>query len=126
MSRLVASNENIIEPTVENLQKLLSDGKYIICGDLHEKGNSESLILENVFCKRENKLISFCVSNKPGSNKFRLHDDSVVVGENLEMFIRCIAGNYDVFIIDCHNVDRKHIYGKLGTTYENKVVYEYK
>ena len=45
MSRLVASNENIIEPTVENLQKLLSDGKYIICGDLHEKGNSESLIL---------------------------------------------------------------------------------
>lgn len=126
MSRLVVLNENIIEPTIDNLKRLLSDGEYILCGDLHEKGNPESFILENVFCKKDGKLVSFCVSKKNGSNKFRLHDDSVVMGRNLDMFIQCIANNYDVFIVDCHNVDRKHIYGKLGTPFENKVVYEYK
>lgn len=125
MSKLIVTKENIIEPTVENIKKLLMDGEYILCGDMKDKNNPDSLVLENVFCIKNNALVSFCISYKPGDNKFKLHDDVVIGGKMQDMFICTMVGNYDVFIKDFHNVDRKHIYGKLGTPHENRIVFEY-
>lgn len=118
MSRFVVSNENIIEPTVENLQKLLSDGKYIICGHLHEKGNPESFILENVLGKWGNKLFGFCVSNYDGSTRFRLHLGSFILENELET----IVGIYDMFVVNSDNVNRGCIYGELGSRYEKEII----
>lgn len=124
MSRLIITKDNIIEPKVDVLKKLLEAGEYIICGDTKD-GKLENMVIENVYCIKNNMLISFCVSNKPGKNKFRLHDDSAFSGKILDMFADVMVNNFDIFIRDCNNVDRKHIYGKLGTKYENQVVFEY-
>lgn len=134
MSRLVVSNGNIIEPTVENLQKLLSDGKYIICGDLQEKGNPESFILKDVFAKQgtvlakrkikwKNDLMSFCVSKYDRSTRFKLHFDSIILENELEIFIRGIVSIYDMFVIDSYNVDCGRVYGELGSRYENEIIF---
>lgn len=125
MSKLIVAKENIIEPTVDNLKKLLHDGEYILCGDLKDKNNPESIVLGNVFCIKNNALVSFCISNKPGDNKFKLHDDVVIGGKMQDLVIHTMIETYDLFIKDFHNVDRKHIYGKLGTPHENKIVFEY-
>lgn len=52
MSKLYIKKENIIkEPTVGNLKELLERGEYIICGNLKDKENLESLVLEKVCMK---------------------------------------------------------------------------
>ena len=54
MSKLYVKQENLIkEPTMGNLKKILMDGKYIICADLKDKNNLESLVLENVICLKD-------------------------------------------------------------------------
>ena len=63
MSKLYIKKENIIkEPTVGNLKELLERGEYIICGDLKDKENLESLVLENVICKKDGQYLVFGIS----------------------------------------------------------------
>lgn len=128
MSKLYAKPENIIiEPTVELLKKLLSDGEYIICGDLQDKNNLESLVLENVICMKKGKYVTFGISQYDAKEYFRLHDDLLIGGkdEEMDIFLRIFSKTYDLFVINENNLDKKNIYGKLGTPNENKVVYRY-
>ena len=127
MSKLYVKPENIIkEPTVENLKKLLSDGEYIICGDLKEKDKLESLVLENVICMKDGKYVIFGISQSDKMEYFRLHDDMVIAGRTMNDFLLIFSRNYDLFLINENNLDKRNIYGKLGTARENKVVFRYK
>ena len=127
MSKLYLKPENIIkEPTVETFKKLLSNGEYIICGDLKDKENLESLVLENVICMKDGQYIMFGISNSDKMEYFRLHDDVAVSGKAMDNFLLIISHNYDLFLVNDNNLDKKNIYGKIGTPRENNVVYRYK
>ena len=126
MSKLYVKPENIIEnPTVITLKKLLNEGKYIICGDLKDKNKLESLVLENVICMKNGMYITFGISQSDKMEYFRLHDDLSVGGKSMDDFLFIFTQNYDLFLINDNNLDKKNIYGKLGTPNENKVVFRY-
>lgn len=127
MSKLYVKQENLIkEPTMENIKKILMDGKYIICADLKDKNNLESLVLENVICLKDGQYMMFGISQSDKMEYFRLHDDVAVSGKAMDDFLLIISQNYDLFLVNDNNVDKKNIYGKLGTPRENNVVYRYK
>ena len=127
MSKLYVKQENLIkEPTMENLKKILMDGKYIICADLKDKNNMESLVLENVICLKDGQYMMFGISQSDKMEYFRLHDDVAISGKAMDDFLLIISRNYDLFLVNDNNVDKKNIYGKLGTPRENNVVYRYK
>ena len=127
MSKLYVKQENLIkEPTMGNLKKILMDGKYIICADLKDKNNLESLVLENVICLKDGQYMMFGISQSDKMEYFRLHDDVAVSGKAMDDFLLIISQNYDLFLVNDNNVDKKNIYGKLGTPRENNVVYRYK
>jgi len=126
MSKLYVKPENIIkEPTVANLKKLLSDGEYIICADLKDKNNPESLVLENVICMKKGQYMMFGISQSDKMEYFKLHDDLAISGKSMDDFLLIFSQNYDLFIKNENNLDKKNIYGKLGTPKENTVVYRY-
>lgn len=88
MSKLYLKPENIIkEPTVETFKKLLSNGEYIICGDLKDKENLESLVLENVICMKDGQYMMFGISHSDKMEYFRLHDDVAVSGKAMDNFV---------------------------------------
>lgn len=127
MSKLYIKKENIIaEPTPNNLKALLERGEYIICGDLKDKDNLESLVLENVICRKNGMYIVFGISATDKMEYFKLHDDVAVGGKTMDDFIYIFSQNYDLFLVNDNNLDKKNIYGKLGTPRENSVVYRYK
>lgn len=127
MSKLYIKQENLIkEPTMENLKKLLADGEYIICGDLKDKDNLESLVLENVICLKDGQYMVFGISHSDKMEYFRLHDDVAVSGKAMDDFLLIFSQNYDLFLVNDNNLDKKNIYGKIGTPRENNVVYRYK
>lgn len=127
MSKLYVKQENLIkEPTMGNLKKILMDGKYIICADLKDKNNLESLVLENVICLKDGQYMMFGISQSDKMEYFRLHDDVAVSGKAMDDFLLIISQNYDLFLINDNNLDKKNIYGKIGTPRENNVVYRYK
>lgn len=126
MSKLYVTEDSIIkEPTVANLKKLLMNGEYIICADLKEKGNPESMVLENVICMKGNQYVVFCISPSDEMEYFRLHDDMAIGGKAMDDFLLIFSRNYDLFIKNENNLDKKNIYGKLGTADENKIIYKY-
>ena len=127
MSKLYVKQENLIkEPTMGNLKKILMDGKYIICADLKDKNNLESLVLENVICLKDGQYMMFGISQSDKMEYFRLHDDVAVSGKAMDDFLLIISQNYDLFLINDNNLDKKNIYSKIGTPRENNVVYRYK
>lgn len=127
MSKLYVKPENIIkEPTVATLKKLLSDGEYIICGDLKDKDNLESLVLENVICMKNGQYVTFGISQSDKMEYFRLHDDMSIGGRAMDDFLLIFSQNYDLFLINDNNLDKKNIYGKLGKPGENNIVFKYK
>ena len=127
MSKLYVKQENLIkEPTMGNLKKILMDGKYIICADLKDKNNLESLVLENVICLKDGQYMMFGISQSDKMEYFRLHDDVAVSGKAMDDFLLIISQNYDLFLINDNNLDKKNIYGKIGKPRENNVVYRYK
>lgn len=127
MSKLYVKKENIIkEPTIGNLKELLERGKYIICGDLKDKKNLESLVLENVICKKDGQYLVFGISSSDTMEQFKLHDDVGVSGKAMDDFLLIFSQNYDLFLVNDNNLDKKTIYGKLGTPRENSIVYRYK
>lgn len=126
MSKLYIKPENIIEnPTAKTLKKLLLEGKYIICGDLKDKNNPKSLVLENVICMKKGLYVTFGISQSDGMECFRLHDDMAIGGKMMNDFLRIFSQNYDLFLVNDNNLDKKNIYGKLGTANEDKVVFQY-
>lgn len=127
MSKLYIKQENLIkEPTASNLKELLERGEYIICGDLKDKNNLESLVLENVVCLKDGQYVVFGISHSDKMEYFRLHDDVAVSGKAMDDFLLIFSQNYDLFLVNDNNLDKKNIYGKIGTTRENNVVYRYK
>ena len=127
MSKLYIKQENLIkEPTASNLKELLESGEYIICGDLKDKNNLESLVLENVICLKDGQYVVFGISHSDKMEYFRLHDDVAVSGKAMDDFLLIFSQNYDLFLVNDNNLDKKNIYGKLGTPRENNVVYRYK
>ena len=73
MSKLYIKQENLIkEPTASNLKELLERGEYIICGDLKDKNNLESLVLENVVCLKDGQYVVFGISHSDKMEYFRL------------------------------------------------------
>lgn len=127
MSKLYIKQENLIkEPTASNLKELLERGEYIICGDLKDKNNLESLVLENVICLKDGQYVVFGISHSDKMEYFRLHDDVAVSGKAMDDFLLIFSQNYDLFLVNDNNLDKKNIYGKLGTPRENNVVYRYK
>lgn len=127
MSKLYIKQENLIkEPTASNLKELLERGEYIICGDLKDKNNLESLVLENVICLKDGQYVVFGISHSDKMEYFRLHDDVAVSGKAMDDFLLIFSQNYDLFLVNDNNLDKKNIYGKIGTPRENNVVYRYK
>lgn len=127
MSKLYIKQENLIkEPTTSNLKELLERGEYIICGDLKDKNNLESLVLENVICLKDGQYVVFGISHSDKMEYFRLHDDVAVSGKAMDDFLLIFSQNYDLFLVNDNNLDKKNIYGKIGTPRENNVVYRYK
>lgn len=127
MSKLYIKQENLIkEPTASNLKELLERGEYIICGDLKDKNNLESLVLENVICLKDGQYVVFGISHSDKMEYFRLHDDVAVSGKAMDDFLLIFSQNYDLFLVNDNNLDKKNIYGKIGTQRENNVVYRYK
>ena len=127
MSKLYIKQENLIkEPTASNLKELLERGEYIICGDLKDKNNLESLVLENVVCLKDGQYVVFGISHSDKMEYFRLHDDVAVSGTAMDDFLLIFSQNYDLFLVNDNNLDKKNIYGKIGTPRENNVVYRYK
>lgn len=127
MSKLYIKQENLIkEPTASNLKELLERGEYIICGDLKDKSNLESLVLENVICLKDGQYVVFGISHSDKMEYFRLHDDVAVSGKAMDDFLLIFSQNYDLFLVNDNNLDKKNIYGKIGTPRENNVVYRYK
>lgn len=127
MSKLYIKQENLIkEPTASNLKELLERGEYIICGDLKDKNNLESLVLENVVCLKDGQYVVFGISHSDKMEYFRLHDDVAVSGKAMDDFLLIFSQNYDLFLVNDNNLDKKNIYGKIGTPRENNVVYRYK
>lgn len=127
MSKLYIKQENLIkEPTASNLKELLECGEYIICGDLKDKNNLESLVLENVICLKDGQYVVFGISHSDKMEYFRLHDDVAVSGKAMDDFLLIFSQNYDLFLVNDNNLDKKNIYGKIGTPRENNVVYRYK
>ena len=58
---------------------------------------------------------------------FRLHDSLMMLiqdDEMLKKMVRSIIDTYDVLILEEDMVDREHIYGKIGTEYENEIVFD--
>ena len=126
MSKLYVKPENIIEnPTAKTLKELLMNGEYIICGDLKDKNNPESLVLENVICMKKGQYVTFGISQSGEMEYFRLHDDMSIGGKMMNDFLRIFSQNYDLFLVNDNNLDKKNIYGKLGTANENKIVFRY-
>lgn len=127
MSKLYIKQENLIkEPTASNLKELLERGEYIICGDLKDKNNLESLVLENVVCLKDGQYVVFGISHSDKMEYFRLHDDVAVSGKAMDDFLLIFSQNYDLFLVNDNNLDKKNIYGKIGTPRENNVMYRYK
>ena len=127
MSKLYIKQENLIkEPTASNLKELLERGEYIICGDLKDKNNLESRVLENVVCLKDGQYVVFGISHSDKMEYFRLHDDVAVSGKAMDDFLLIFSQNYDLFLVNDNNLDKKNIYGKIGTPRENNVVYRYK
>ena len=127
MSKLYIKQENLIkEPTASNLKELLERGEYIICGDLKDKNNLESLVLENVICLKDGQYVVFGISHSDKMEYFRLHDDVAVSGKAMDDFLLIFSRNYDLFLVNDNNLDKKNIYGKIGTPRENTIVYRYK
>lgn len=127
MSKLYIKKENLItEPTASNLKELLERGEYIICGDLKDKDNLESLVLENVICIKDGQYVVFGISHSDKMEYFRLHDDVAVSGKAMDNFLLIFSRNYDLFLVNDNNLDKKNIYGKIGTPRENTIVYRYK
>lgn len=127
MSKLYIKQENLIkEPTASNLKELLERGEYIICGDLKDKNNLESLVLENVICLKDGQYVVFGISHSDKMEYFRLHDDVAVSGKAMDDFLLIFSQNYDLFLVNDNNLDKKNIYGKIGTPRENTIVYRYK
>ena len=127
MSKLYIKQENLIkEPTASNLKELLERGEYIICGDLKDKNNLESLVLENVVCLKDGQYVVFGISHYDKMEYFRLHDDVAVSGKAMDDFLLIFSQNYDLFLVNDNNLEKKNIYGKIGTPRENNVVYRYK
>lgn len=92
MSKLYIKKENIIkEPTAGNIKELLERGKYIICGDLKDKENLESLVLENVICKKDGQYLVFEISSSDTMEQFKLH-----VGN--EIIVNAIDAKTDIFL----------------------------
>lgn len=58
---------------------------------------------------------------------FRLHDSLMMFiqdDEMLKKMVLSIIETYDVLILEEDMVDREHIYGKIGTEYENEIVFD--
>lgn len=58
---------------------------------------------------------------------FRLHDSLMMLiqdDEMLKKMVLTIIETYDVLILEEDMVDREHIYGKIGTEYENEIVFD--
>lgn len=126
MSKLYVRKEKIIkEPTIEELKKLLCRGEYIICADLKDKNDLNSMVLENVICKKGDMYITYGVSQSDKMEYFRLHDDFAISGRDVDTFLYIFSQNFDLFLINDNNLDKKNIYGKLGTANENKVVFRF-
>ena len=75
---------------------------------------------------KDGKYVIFGISQSDKMEYFRLHDDMVIAGRTMNDFLLIFSRNYDLFLINENNLDKRNIYGKLGTARENKVVFRYK
>ncbi|MGN1159427.1 MAG: hypothetical protein ACI4SE_04445 [Lachnospiraceae bacterium] len=130
---MVLSRDKIIEPA--KIKDYLLSEKYLIAADLKEPGNLSSLIIENVICIKKNGipnrisipvLVIYTVTDS-GKGSLLLHDDTVTVLNDsiFHRLIKTIQGNYMIFLkAGPEDIESGKVYGKLGTEYENQIVYE--
>lgn len=135
MSKLKIETKYLIEPKRDTIKKILLNGGYIICCDLKTSRDLSSIQIENVVALQKSfasfdkqALVIYCVSNNPTSDLYSLHDDNAIPILNEKMIdiaIEGMLGGYGLFVLDDGFVDRKNIYGKLGTQHENEIVFKY-
>ena len=121
----------------ELVKELLLSEMWFICCTAKDPEDMSTYILENVSRYETegeiaNKLdtpvfIEYGISPATeGDYQFRIHDSVMAPMLNEDMIDKLIDNMvkiFDVFIIEHNMVDRKNVWGKLGTEHEDKIVF---
>lgn len=122
------------------IHSLLKGHEWLMCCTATDPDDMRTYILEMVsryddtglFAKKIGMpvYIEYGISQSVGGQyPYRLHDSLMMPIQNDKDFddlVRSTIEVFDVVIIEDNMVDRENIYGKLGTKYENEIVFENK
>ncbi len=137
MKYFISKNENARETLLE---LLVNDGEWLICCTAENPEDFNTYIFENV-TRLENEgelsdefnapvFIEYGISPmNSGEFPYRIHDSIVVpiTDVNLmESIVSSMLKTFDAFVIEEDLVDRKTVWGKLGTDHAEEIVFEYK
>lgn len=136
MSQLMLYKNSLLKPDEGVIKNALLSGDYIICCTLREPPDIRSLIIETVTCIKQAipgvingpAVVEYGVSNDENNTQYRLHDNvtaPLLYEDFTDKIVSSMLGTFNLFIRDNGNVNRQDIYGKIGTEYENTIVYRY-
>lgn len=129
--------ESKSEDARDVLTELLLGGTWFICCSAGNPDDMSTYVLENVtkyeveghFADKLNKPVFVEYGISPamdGDYQFKIHDSVVAPILNEDMITKLIDSmlkTFDVFIVEQNMVDRKNVWGKLGTENEDKIVF---